>query len=97
MMETKSEEFIKLIDQALEIAEQIRRDKQPEFQYSERLNNLITALQSIRSKTLIGKLEPSGGVSTLGLAREVADWIDLLDSPLLKTVGAIEEYYRKYL
>lgn len=96
-METKTEEFIKLLDKALEIAEQIGRDKQPEFRYSERLNNLISALQSIRSKTLIDKLEPSGGISTLGLAREVADWIEPLDSPLLKTVGAIEEYYQKHL
>ncbi len=96
-METKTEEFIKLLDQAIDIAEQMRRDKQPEFRYSERLNNLISTLQSIKSNTLIDKLEPSGGISTLGLAREVGDWIEPLDSPLLKTVGAIEEYYQKHL
>ncbi|MEH2237653.1 hypothetical protein [Nostoc sp.] len=96
-METKTEEFIKLLDKALEIAKQIRRDKQPEFRHPEGLNNLISALQSIRGKTLIGQLEPSGGISTLGLAREVADWIEPLNSPLLKTVGAIEEYYQKHL
>lgn len=96
-MENKTEEFIKLLDKALEIAEQIRRDKQPKFKHSERLDNLIGALESIKNKTLIGKLEPSGGISTLGLSREVADWIEPLDSPLLKAVGTIEEYYQKHL
>ncbi len=96
-METKTEEFINLLDKAIEIAEQIRRDKQPEFKHSERLNNLTSALESIKSHTLTGKLEASGGISTLGLAREVADWIEPLDSPLLKSVGAIEEYYQKHL
>ncbi|MBH8555807.1 hypothetical protein I8751_26360 [Nostocaceae cyanobacterium CENA357] len=99
-MKTKTEEFIKLLDQAIKIAEQIRTEqqiKQPEFGHSERLNHLVNNLQSVRDKTLNGNLEPSAGVSTLGLAREVADWIEPLDSPLLKVVGAIEEYYQKYL
>ncbi|MFS0516643.1 hypothetical protein ACEYW6_18270 [Nostoc sp. UIC 10607] len=94
-MKTKIEEFIKLIDQASDITEQMLKDKKSES--SARLNNVISALQSIKSKTLNGKLEPSGGTSTFGLAREVADWIEPLDSPLLKAVGAIEEYYQKNL
>ncbi|MBE8967070.1 hypothetical protein IQ277_12685 [Nostocales cyanobacterium LEGE 12452] len=94
-METKTEEFIKLIDRASEIAEQMLKDKKPEF--SDRLNNAIAALKSIKTKTLNGKLEPSGGISTLGLAQGVADWIEPLDSPLLKAVGAIEKYYQKNL
>ncbi|MEH2360700.1 MAG: hypothetical protein V7K58_13500 [Nostoc sp.] len=40
LMKTKIEEFIKLIDQASDIAEQTLKDK-PEF--SERLNNAIAA------------------------------------------------------
>ncbi|RCJ22194.1 hypothetical protein A6S26_22830 [Nostoc sp. ATCC 43529] len=94
-METKTEQFIKLIDRASEISEQMLKDKKSES--SPRLNNVINALQSIKSKALNGQLEPSGGVSTLGLAREVADWIEPLDSPLLKAVGGIEEYYQKHL
>jgi hypothetical protein len=94
-MKTKTEEFIKLIDQASEIAEEILKDKKPES--SAHLNNAIAVLQSIKSKALNGNLEPSGGVSTLGLAHGVADWIEPLDSPLLKAVGAIEEYYQKNL
>jgi hypothetical protein len=93
-METKTEEFIKLIDQASEIAKQMLKDKKPD---STHLNNAIAALQAIKTKTLNSKLEPSGGISTLGLAHGVADWIEALDSPLLKAVGAIEEYYQKNL
>lgn len=93
-METKIEEFIKLIDKALGIAEQL---KQPEFSNLERLNSVISHLQSIRIKAQAGKLEPSGGSLTLGLSREVADWIEPLDSPLLDAVGEIEQYYQKHL
>jgi hypothetical protein len=94
-MEPKTEEFIKMIDQASGIAEQMLKDKKPEI--STHLNNAIAALQSIKSRTLNGKLEPSGTISTLGLAHGLADWIEPLDSPLLKAVGAIEEHYQKYL
>jgi len=94
-METNTQEFIKLIDRASEISEQMLKEKQSES--SPRLNNVINALKSIKTKALNGQLEPSGGVSTLGLAREVADWIEPLDSPLLKAVGGIEEYYQKHL
>jgi hypothetical protein len=88
-MDTKRFDFIRLIDHALEIAEQIRRGNQ-----GEQLNNLIGVLQAIKNQVVAGQLEPSQGISTLGLSREVADWIDSLDSPLLKAVGAIEQYYQ---
>ncbi|QLE54592.1 hypothetical protein [Nostoc sp. TCL26-01] len=94
------EAFIKLIDQALEISEKTLQDKQIQqsnLENTERLHNVINALKSIRSKALNGQLEPSGGISTLGLVREVADWIEPLDSQLLKAVGAIEKYYQTNL
>jgi hypothetical protein len=91
-METQTEEFIKLIDQSLEIAEQMRH----ESEHSQRLNNVISVLQSVKNKIVLGQLEASGGKSTLGLAREVSDWIEPLDTPLLKAVGAVEEYYQKH-
>ena len=90
-MDSKKLEFIRLIDRALEIAEQMKRDNK-----SKQLNNLIGELQAIKSQVIAGQLELSQGISTLGLAREVADWIDSLDSPLLKAVGAIEQYYQRY-
>jgi hypothetical protein len=92
-MKNNTTDFIKLIDQALEIAEQTTTESGKQ----ERLNNAIAALQSIKTQTLAGNLEPSGGNSTLGLASGVADWIEPLDSPLLAAVGAIEQYYQKHL
>ena len=86
-MQTKRFEFIRLIDRALEIAEQVREGNQVE-----QLRNLIGVLQAIKNQVVEGQLETSQGISTLGLSREVADWIDSLDSPLLKAVGAIEQY-----
>ena len=90
-MDSKKLEFISLIDRALEIAERMRGENQPQ-----QLNNLIAELQAIKSQVKAGQLEPSQGILTLGLARGVADWIDSLDSPLLEAVGAIEQYYQKH-
>ncbi|HIK08076.1 MAG TPA: hypothetical protein IGS40_25900 [Trichormus sp. M33_DOE_039] len=91
-METQTEEFIKLINQSVVIAEQMRSQSGQ----SQRLNNVISVLQSVKNKVMIGELEPSEGNATLGLAREVADWIEPLDAPLLKAVGAVEAYYQQY-
>ncbi|MEO0835175.1 MAG: hypothetical protein AAFY16_04115 [Cyanobacteria bacterium J06642_3] len=91
-MESKKLEFIQLIDHALKIAEQEKSQNQVE-----QLNNLTGVLQTIKSKALADQLEPSQGSLTLGLSRGVADWVDSLDSPLLKAVGAIEQYYQKHL
>ena len=90
-MDNKKLEFIPLIDRALEIAEQMKGENQ-----LKQLNNLIAQLQAIKSQAIAGQLEPSQGILTLGLARGVADWIDSLDSPLLRAVGAIEQYYQKH-
>ncbi len=99
IMEPQTEEFLKLINQAIEIAQQMCRDqqlKQPEFSYSQHLNGVLNVLQSLKNQTLTGNLESSGGSGTLGLARNVADWIEPLDSPLLHAVGLIEQYYQQH-
>ena len=90
-MQTKRFEFIRLIDHAIEIAEQVRESNQVE-----QLHNLMGILQALKNQVVEGQLEPSQGIATLGLSREVADWIDSLDSPLLKAVGAIEQYYQMH-
>lgn len=91
-MESKKLEFIQLIDRALKIVEQTRSQNQVE-----QLNNLTRVLQTIKSQAIADQLEPSQGILTLGLSRGVADWVDSLDSPLLKAVSAIEQYYQKHL
>ncbi len=88
-MDAEKLEFIRLIDHAIQIAQQMRGED-----HTEQLNNLIHTLQAIKRNAIAGQLEPSKAISTLGLAREVADWIDSLDSPLLKIVGAIDRYYQ---
>lgn len=93
-MEAKKVEFLKLIDQALDVGKSMLDTGYPS---SDRLNNLIDQLQQIKAETISDRLESSGGTVTLGLAREVADWIENLDSPLLKAVEAIEIYYQQQL
>lgn len=88
-MNTKQLELIRLIDHALATAEQMG-----EIGQGEHLSTLIRALQTIKNQVVAGQLDSSKGISTLGLARGVADWIDALDSPLLRAVGAIEQYYQ---
>jgi hypothetical protein len=90
-MDARQAEFIRLIDHALAIAEQTKRESQVE-----QLDHLISALQTIKAQVIAGQLETSQGISTLGLARGVADWVNSLDSPLLKAVGAIEQYYQRH-
>ncbi|MGB5596111.1 MAG: hypothetical protein WBM32_20715 [Crocosphaera sp.] len=91
-METKKAEFITLIDQGINIAENMQV-KNAENQ--ERLNNLIKVLSQIKQNVINDKLATSQGVTTLGLSREVADWVESLDSPLLTTMGQIESYYQQ--
>ena len=89
-MNDKKLKFIQLIDRAVKIAEQMRS-----INKSNNLNRLITVLKDIKNQIITDKLEASKGITTLGLARQVSDWIDSLDSPLLKAVGEIEKYYQK--
>ncbi len=91
-MDNKKLEFIDLIDRALDTAEQMKGENQPK-----QLNNLIGALQTIKSWVIADQLEPSQGIITLGLVRGVADCNDFPDSPLLGELRAIEQYYQKHL
>lgn len=88
-MNTTHADLVALIDKAIAAAAEVTQPAQ-----AERCARLVWALQSIRSQVLCGTLEGSQGGSTLGLAREVAGWIDSLDSPLLQAVGAIERFYQ---
>ena len=83
-------ELIQSIDQAITVAQQIR-----ETEILTQIEGLISVLKTIKSQALAGQLPPSQGIVTLGLARGVADWIDSLDSPLLRAVGKVEREYPK--
>ena len=90
-MDIQKLEFIRLIDHALVISQREKSQKQ-----AKQFDNLARALNSIKSQVIAEQLEPSQGISTLGLSRGVADWIDSFDSPVLGAVGAIEQYYQQH-
>ena len=89
-MESKHQELIKLIENAIAVSQQIKLEKNADY-----LNNVINILQNLKTQVLENQLPPSEGVLTLGLSRGVADWVGSLDSPLLKAVGNIEKYYQQ--
>ena len=94
-MDSHNQEFIQLIDQALNIAEQMGASPQGSGNSNaEGLKKLIPILQTLKSQVLEDSLEASTQNSTLGLSRGVADWITPLDSPLLSAIGAIEAHYQ---
>ncbi len=90
-MNKSTQEFIQLIDHALMVAEQTNSQLN-----IEQLSRVISQLQHLKSQVLSQRLEPSQGLITLGLSRGVSDWIDSLDSPLLKAVGAVERFYQQH-
>jgi hypothetical protein len=83
-------DFIELINKALSVAEPLRSSPEQ----NDRLERIIGVLNQLKERVDAGELEPSGGAS-LGLARDVADWIEPLDSPFLAAVGEIENYYKE--
>lgn len=89
-MESKNQELIKLIENAIAVSNQIKLEKNADY-----LNNVINILQNLKTQVVENQLTSSEGVLTLGLSRGVADWVDSLDSPLLKAVGNIEKYYQQ--
>lgn len=89
-MDSRNTEFIGLIDRALAVANQAAAG--PDADLSQTLKGV---LQSLKEKIAAGQLEPSGGVITLGLSRNVADKADSLASPLLQAVGEVERFYKE--
>ncbi len=68
----------------------------PTYLEPERLQGLISTLAKLKEDARNGKLHPSEGLR-LGLNREVADWIQPLDSPLRAPIEAIDVYYQQHL
>ena len=95
-METNIVSFVALIDHAVKIAKRrlaIRESGLSDPAPPGALENIIRALERYRDDAVSRKLEPSGGIITTGLLREVADWGEPSDSELLKAVQALERYH----
>ncbi len=91
-MKNNQLELIQLIDNAIEIA---KRMQLQETTNQERLDHLLNKLTTIKNKVVSDKLSTSQKGATLGLSRQVSDWVESLDSPLLTVVSKIDKYYQQ--
>ncbi len=91
-MENNQLELIKLIDNAFEIANEMQLQ---EITNQEMLDNLLNKLTTIKNQVINDNLSASQKGATLGLSRQVSDWVESLDSPLLTAVSKIDKYYQQ--
>ncbi len=91
-MKNNQLEFIKLIDNALDIANEMQLK---EITNQEMLDNLLNKLTTIKNQVINDNLSASQKGATLGLSRQVSDWVESLDSPLLTAVSKIDKYYQQ--
>lgn len=89
-MDARNAEFLGLIDRAVAAAGQGSAGLDAGLRQT-----LVAVLQSLKGKIQSGQLEPSRGVLTLGLARQVADKVESLASPVLQAVGEVERFYQE--
>jgi hypothetical protein len=88
-MDSRNTEFLALIDRAIAVA----GDHSGGLD-GHRAQQLLAVLQTLKQHIQSGQLEPSGGLLSLGLSRELADAVDSLAAPVLHAVGEIERFYR---
>jgi hypothetical protein len=99
-MDMKLQHFVKLIDNALQIAEGRMLDQQTgklDVAPEGALDIAIKNLEEIKNNAICGTLPSFQVYGQLGLTRFVADWDEPLESSLLKAVGAVERYYKENL
>lgn len=89
-MDSRNSDFLGLIDQAVAVA-----GKAAGGLDAGRRQQLVAVLHGLKGRIQSGQLEPSGGVLTLGLTRQVADSVDSLAAPVLHAVGEIERFYQE--
>jgi len=92
--DNKINEFVKLIERVIEIAQE--RIKLRAQGFSDKappgaLEYLVNGLYQYREEAIAGKLPPSRGVVTLGVLRAVGDWDS--ESALLIAAKDLEVYY----
>jgi hypothetical protein len=88
-----------LIDEALSLAEGRLQNLQAggsDPSSPDSLTIIIAGLRYRRDGAINGRLGPSEGYVTLGLARAAAEH-DRYDTSLMKKIGVIERYYRENL
>ena len=97
MTDDKTKRFVALFDRTIEIAKErikLRDQGVPDDTPPGALETLVEVLYKDRERAKSGQLEPSRGVVTLGVLREVVDWAsEPLESPLIKAARDLERYY----
>ncbi|MDJ0508519.1 MAG: hypothetical protein QNJ64_04570 [Crocosphaera sp.] len=91
-MNNNQRELIQILDNALEIAKKMQLQ---ETNNQEMLDSLLNKLTKIKNQVINDSLSASQKGVTLGLSRQVSDWVESLDAPLLKAVRKIDEYYQQ--
>ena len=93
----KLDGFVTLIDRAIEITKErikLRDQGVPDRTPPGALETLAEVFSEFREEAKSGRLEPSRGVVTLGVLREVGDWAsETSESPLFKAARDLEDYY----
>jgi hypothetical protein len=88
-------ELVERIDHAISVAQELRNTPSSSEPNAAALDKTLSVLAGTRQKTIDCHLPPPNGRTTLGLARWVTDWIEDLNSPLVRAVSAVEKHYLK--
>lgn len=95
-MDGKTKTLVKLIDDALQIAEDRLLRRESGVHDPAPLSGLeavVASLKERREMARKGKLKPFGGGSSVGLNRELLEWGEW-GTPLFKALQSIEEFYK---
>lgn len=97
-MDEKTEDLVKLIDEAIEIAEQrLHRKRSGESDPSSEddLESILSGLRYRRAQAINEGFDLSNGDVSLGLARAALEY-DLPNSTLVKKIGEIEKHFQQH-
>ncbi len=97
-MDTKIEGLVRLIDNAIELAQErlnAIRTGCPDSSSAEGLEQIISGLRYRRDQAIETGFEVSDSYLTLGLARAALEY-DVPDSQLLREIGEIEQYFLEH-
>ncbi len=96
-MDQKNEGLVKLMDEAIEMAEQrlvAMRSGQSDPSSEDGLKAIISGLQYRKTEAINEGYEVTNSVASLGLVRAALEYD--VDSPLVKKIGDIERYYERH-
>jgi hypothetical protein len=94
-MDQKIEGLVRLIDQAIELAQERLKAKRDDPSSVEGLDQIVSALLYRRDEAINDGFEISDSYVTLGLARAALEY-DVPDSELMRKIGEVERYFLQH-